>query len=300
MYDVVIIGCGCAGISAAIYAKRSNMKVCIIEYDTPGGQINKTSTVENYPGYKKIDGPTLAYNMFEQLQSLNVEYKYGKVTNIENYEDKKLVITDKEKIETKNIIIASGRIPKKLGIKNEDKLSDKGISWCAICDGNLYKDKNVAIIGGGNSALEESLYLGNIANHVTIINRSDKLRGDNILQEKVKNKDNIEIIYNYKPIEFIAKNNILSGINIVNNETRENKELMVDGAFIFIGYAPATEFCKDLNITDENGYIIVNDEMETNIKGIYACGDVIKKNLYQIVTATSEGAIAIVSIKNYK
>ena len=186
MYDVIIIGCGCSGISAAIYAKRSNMNVLIIESDAPGGQINKSSFIENYPGYDKIDGPSLAFKMFEQLQKLNVDYKYGTVNDIKLEENKKIVVTNKGVFETKTIIIASGRKPKKLNIENEERLSGNGISWCAICDGNLYKNKNVAIIGGGNSALEESLYLSDIANKVTIINRSNKLRGDRFLQEKVK------------------------------------------------------------------------------------------------------------------
>lgn len=299
MYDVVIIGCGCAGISAAIYAKRSNMNVLIIESDAPGGQINKSSIIENYPGFESVDGPSLAYNMFNQLQKMNVEYKYGEVIDIQVENDKKIVVTNKEKFETKTIIIASGRIPRKLNIENEDKLSGKGISWCAICDANLYKNKDVVVIGGGNSAAEESLYLSKIASSITMINRRDELRADNSLKDELNKINNIKILYNYKPIKFIAKDNKLDGIEIQNTTTNQIETLKCDGAFIFIGYEPETSFCKNLNIIDENNYIIVNEKMETKIAGIYACGDVIKKDLYQIVTSVSEGAIAATNAKKH-
>lgn len=299
MYDVVILGCGCAGISAAIYAKRSNMKVAIIENDTPGGQINKSSIIENYPGYEKVDGPSLAYHMFSQINKLKIEYYQATVKNIKIDNDKKIIITDKNEFNTKTIIIATGRRPKKLNIENEEKLTGNGISWCAICDGNLYKNKDIAIIGGGNSALEESLYLSEIANKITIINRSENLRADDKYKNEIKNKDNIDVMYNYKPIKFVEDENHLVGINIRNTLDRDEKFLEVDGAFIFIGYEPSNDFCKDLDILDNNGYIIVNDKMETKISGIYACGDIIKKDLYQIVTSVSEGAIAATSAKKY-
>lgn len=299
MYDVIIIGCGCAGISAAIYAKRSNMNVLIIEGDTPGGQINKSSTIENYPGFESIDGPSLAYNMFNQLQKMDIEYKYGKVIDIEIENDKKIVITNKDRIETKTVIIASGRKPRKLNIENEDKLSGRGISWCAICDGNLYKNKDLVVIGGGNSAAEESIYLSKIASSITILNRSNELRADDSYKNELNKIDNIKILYNYKPIKFIEKDNKLEGIEIKNTINEQIETLKCDGSFIFVGYEPETSFCKNLNITDGNGYIIVNDKMETKIDGIYACGDVIKKDLYQIVTSISEGAIAATNAKKH-
>jgi len=299
MYDVVIIGCGCAGISAAIYAKRSNMNVLVIECDTPGGQINKSSIIDNYPGFESIDGPNLAYNMFNQLSKMDIQYKYGKVIDIKIEDDKKIVITDKEKFETKTIIIASGRTPKKLNIENEDKLSGKGISWCAICDGNLYKDKDIVVIGGGNSAIEESIYLSKIVKSVTILNRRDELRADEKYKEELKKINNIKILYNYKPIKFIEENNILNGIKIQNIIDEQIEILKCDGVFIFIGYEPETSFCKDLGITNEKNYIIVNEKMETKIDGIYACGDVIQKDLYQIVTSISEGAIAATNAKKH-
>ena len=188
MYDVIIIGAGVAGISAAIYAKRSNMNVLLIEKDSPGGQINKTSTIENYPGFTSIQGPELAFKLFEQLQTLNIEYKALEVQKILDNKEYKTVVTNKDEYKTKTVIIATGRTPKKLGKENEDKLYSRGISFCSICDGNLYRDKNIAIIGGGNSAAEEGLYLSEIAAHLTIINRSNKLRADESMVNELKEK----------------------------------------------------------------------------------------------------------------
>lgn len=299
MYDVVIIGCGCAGISAAIYAKRSNMKVVVIENDSPGGQINKSSIIENYPGFESIDGPSLAYHMFSQINKLKIEYRQASVTDIKIVDNQKIVITDKGEIITKTIIIATGRKPRKLNIENEEKLTGRGISWCAICDGSLYKDKNVVVIGGGNSAIEESLYLSEIANKVTIINRSDNLRADAKFRDELKNRNNIEIMYNYKPIKYVDDNNHLVGINIQNTVDRDERHIKTDGAFVFIGYEPVSGFCSHLGIVDEDGYILVNDKMETKVDGIYACGDIIKKDLYQIVTSISEGAIAATNAKKH-
>ena len=220
MYDVIIIGAGVAGISAAIYAKRSNMNVLIIEKDAPGGQVNKTSIVENYPGFTNIQGPELAYKLFEQLRSLNVEYKALEVKKIVNNEDYKTIITNNGEYKTKTVIIATGRTPKKLGKENEDKLYGKGISFCSICDGNIYKGKDIAIIGGGNSAAEEGLYLSNIASHLTIINRSDKLRADESMVKELKKRENIEILYNTEVEKFNIEDNKLSSLTLKNNEDR--------------------------------------------------------------------------------
>lgn len=299
MYDLVIIGAGASGISAAIYAKRSGLNVLIIEKEAPGGQINKTSIVENYPGYTSIKGPELAFKLFEQLQNLKIEYKSLTVLEIKNKNEYKIVVTNKDEIKTKAVIIATGRIPKKLGKKDEEKLYGKGISFCAICDASLYKDKNVVVIGGGNSAIEESLYLSNIARNVTILNRSEKLRADKKMVDMINNKDNINIMYNTEIDEFNITNDKLESINIKNKDERETKELKTDGIFVFIGYEPASKFIENLNITNSDGYIIVNEKMETKIKGIFACGDIIKKDLYQIVTASSEGAIASTFAKKY-
>ncbi len=298
MYDVVIIGAGVAGISAAIYAKRSNMNILLIEKDVPGGQINKTAEIENYPGFSSIKGPDLAFNLFDQINKLKIPYRALEVLEIVDKENYKILKTDKEEIKTKCVIIATGRIPKKLGLENEDKLYGQGISFCAICDGNLYKDKEVIVVGGGNSAIEESLYLSEIAKKVTILNRSDRLRANEEAQEEIKTKNNVFIMYD-TTIKNINVNNKKLIVDIIDKENKIENKLSVDGVFVFIGYEPSNELVKNLNITDKNGYIIVNKRMETKIQGIFACGDIIKKDLYQIVTSESEGAIAATFAKKY-
>ena len=299
MYDVIIIGAGVSGISAAIYAKRSSLKVMIIEKESPGGQVNKTAIIENYPGFVKIEGPELAYKLFEQLQNLKIEYKALEVNKIIDNIDYKTIITNKEVFKTKTVIIATGRIPKKLGKENEDKLYGNGISFCSICDGNLYKDKNIAVIGGGNSAVEESLYLSSIASNLTLIHRGENLRADKKLIDDIKSKSNINILYNTEVEKFNIDNNKLTGIEVKTKDERDSKILKIDGAFMFIGYEPASKFLETLDILDENNYVLVDNKMETKIPGIYACGDIIKKDVYQIVTAEAEGAIAAIFAKKY-
>lgn len=291
--DVTIIGMGPAGITAAIYLQRSNLNCCIIEKSTPGGLINKTSTIENYPGFNEISGPDLAYKLYDQLNKTKIKQIFEEVIEINDKKDYKEVKTNKQTIKTKTVILAIGREPKKLESTNSSALEGKGISFCSLCDGALYKGEEVAIVGGGNSALEEALYLASICKKVYILNRSEKLRGDEILKNKVLNTKNIEIRYLSKVKEFNEESNKLKSITILENNIE--KELLVKACFIFIGYAPATNFLKNLAILDEKGYIIVDENGRTAINGIYAAGDIIKKDLYQIITASSEGAKAAVS-----
>lgn len=288
IYDLTIIGAGPAGISAAIYAERSGLNVLIIEKGIPGGLINFTNIVENYPGYSSISGPDLANEFKKHLDSLDVTYIRDEVIKIEAFETKK-IITKKNEYLTKTIILAIGRSPKKIGLENEEKFFGYGISYCSLCDAMLFKEKNVAIYGGGNSAFEEGLYLAKFAKNVIILNRGKSLRAENILQEKIAVVDNIQVI-NECTITKINGVNKLESIEINENET-----LNIDGLFIYIGYEPATSFIKSLDICDERGYINVNDEYETKINGIFAVGDVNKKNIYQIVTAVAEGATAAVN-----
>lgn len=293
-YDVAIIGGGPAGITAAIYIKRAELSCCIIEKEMIGGQINKTSTVENYPGYNQISGPDLAMKFFDQINNLNIEQIYNEVISIEDgNEYKKIKLNNSEIIEAKQIILAIGRSPKKFDNKNFKRLEGNGISFCSLCDGNLYKNEDVSIVGAGNSALEESLYLSDICKTVTIIARTSDLRGDNILIDKVKEKDNIKVIYDSVVEDFIGEDGILEKVLIKTND--EIKELKTKACFIFIGYEPATNFLKNLDILDEKGYIIVDEEKRTSVKGIYAAGDVVNKEAFQIVTAASDGALAAVT-----
>lgn len=299
-YDVAIIGAGPAGITAAIYLKRANLNCLIIEKEMPGGQLNKSSIIENYPGYTKVTGPDLAQKFYEQINNLEIKQIFSEVIDIENKETEKVItLKNGDTITATSIILAVGRKPKKLESRNSDKLEGKGISFCSLCDGNLYKNQDVSIVGAGNSALEEALYLAEICKTVTIINRNDNLRGDNILIERIDKKENIKIINNATVETFNDKDGILESVTI--KENNEEKELKTKACFIFIGYEPATNFLKKLEILDEKGYIIVDQQRKTPIKGIYAAGDVIKKDAFQIVTAASDGALAAIScIKDQK
>lgn len=292
-YDVIVIGMGPAGITAAIYLKRANLNCLIIEKNTPGGLLNKTSTVENYPGIIQITGPDLAYKFYEQLNAQQIPQKFEEVKEIIDVNDYKKVVTNKGEYTAKKVIIAIGREPKKLKNTNEERLEGKGISFCSLCDGALYKNEEVSIVGGGNSALEEALYLSDICKKVTIINKSNSLKGDSILIDKVNDKENIEVINNSEVKEFHGKNDKLEYVTLKTD--KEDKDLYVKACFIFIGYEPATKFLKNLDILDEKGYINVDETRRTKIKGIYAAGDIVKKEAYQIITASSDGAIAAVS-----
>lgn len=289
-FDCIIIGAGISGCTAAIYLKRAGLNILMLEKKAIGGQIINTSEIENYPTITSTDGFTFSENLKKQIKNLNIEIKYEEVLDIKN-NDVKEVVTKNNTYLTKNIIIATGRIPRKLDLENENNLLGKGISYCATCDGFFYKNKNVAILGGGNSALEAAIYLSKICNNVTIINRSEKLRADYELINEVKNLNNIKIIYNEQIKELKENNGYLDSL-ILNNQT-----LKVDGLFIYIGLIPTLPFIKNINLNLENGYILVDNKMKTNIDGIYACGDIIKKDLYQIITAASEGAIAASNIK---
>lgn len=295
MYDSIIIGMGIAGISAAIYAKRSGNNVLMIEKMRPGGIINTIDKIENYPGFKTISGPDFAFQLFEQVNNLKIPYKMEEVINVSVENDIKIVRTNKETYQAKNILIATGRSPIFLGLPNEEALIGKGISTCALCDGYLYKGKEIAVVGGGNSALQEALYLSNIVEKIYLIHRRDEFRGEKSLVEQIKEKENIEILYNSQVTELKEKNNELKSIVI-----NEEKELDVKAMFVYIGYAPKTEFVSELGITNPAGYINVDDNYETTIPGIYAAGDIIVKKVYQIVTAASEGATAAIRFSRKK
>lgn len=294
-FDCIIIGAGVAGMTSALYLKRAGINVLVIEKQYVGGQINKTYTIQNYPGFKEIDGPTLAISIEEQLKNLNVPILYDEVLEIKEDNEYKKVITKKEELLSKSIIIATGKEERKLNIPLEKELVGKGISYCATCDGNFFKNESVAVVGAGNTAMEDSLYLSNICSKVYLINRSDNFhKADNILLDQVKRKENISIITNSVITTLLQNDDKLQGI-IINNKD----EIKINGLFIVIGSVPNIEFAKSLNLQNDKGYIIVDNKMQTNISGIYACGDIIKKDLYQIVTAASDGAIAANSVKKY-
>lgn len=290
-YNTVIIGSGVAGMTAAIYLKRARKSVCILENGVPGGQITLTSAVENYPGFKSISGSDLALNIYNQVLDLGVDYIYKKACKVEVVNDKIKILTPDAEITANNLIIATGRSPRKLEVKMEDRLIGNGVSFCATCDSSLYKNKKVAVVGGGTSALEEAVYLSKICDNVTLIHRRDVFTAPESLIETVKSTKNINIITNSVVKEFETNDNKLSKI-ILEDKNKNLTEIDVDGCFEYIGQVPNTDIFKDLNILDEKGYVNVNDNYETSIPGIYAVGDCIKKDLYQVITACSDGATA--------
>lgn len=293
--DCIIVGAGIAGITAAIYLKRWGFQILLLEKNMPGGSINQTTSIENYPGMPNINGTDLSLNLYKQIQNLKINYQYSDVLSIQKDKSNFIVITDQKEFSTKTVILATGRKPRQLGLENENQLLGHGISTCATCDGPIYKDQEVCIVGGGNSALEESLYLATICKKVTIINRSSVLRADKVLQEKVNEMSNIIVLYNTKVTKLMEKENQLKSIEIQTEET--SKQIHCTGLFISIGSEPIYPSIDGLKTN--NNYIIVNDKMQTNIDGICACGDIIKKELYQMITAASEGAIAANTTKNY-
>lgn len=292
-YEAIIIGSGIAGMTTAIYLKRGGINPLIIEESAPGGQLNRITTIENYPGYLKINGPELTEEIYKQVSALDIEYLFDKVIKVDLNKEEKEITTINNKLTCKYLVIATGRLSKKL-FKNDDDYAGKGISYCALCDGSLYKKKNVAVVGGGNSALEESLYLSEICNKVTLIHRNDSFRGDKTLVDQVLSKKNIDCVYNSNITEYNIENGKLTSVLLDNGNKIE-----VSGLFISIGSVPSTDI---FDVTKEKGFIIVDDECMTNINNVYACGDVIKKNVYQLTTAASEGTIVAYSIikKNKK
>ena len=292
-YDIIIIGSGIAGMTAAIYLKRGGLNPLIIEENTPGGQLNKINMIENYPGFKQTDGPTLAAEIFSQVRNLDVEYLFDKVIKVDLKKERKEIVTNGTTLYCKYLVIATGRLSKKL-FNDDDRYIGKGISYCALCDGNLYKNKNVVVVGGGNSALEEALYLSDICNKVTVIVRGDKFKGEESLIKRVLEKDNIKCMYNCNVTEYNIENNKLVSIKLDN-------ELIIntDGLFISIGSVPSADI---FDVEKENGFIIVDNDCKTNIENVYACGDVINKNVYQLTNAAAEGTIVANSIikKNKK
>lgn len=290
IYDLIIIGMGPAGVSAAIYAKRAGLNILCLDKAMIGGYLNYIDRVDNYPGLFGVSGPDFAFKLYEHIKELDIEFKNENVVSVIN-DDVKIVKTNSNEYLCKNIIIATGRKARELGLENESKLKGKGISNCALCDGAFYKEKIVAVVGGGNSAIQEAIHLASIAKKVYVVHRRDSFKADAILVEKLKSKTNVELVMNSNIVKLITENDRLSGIVL-----DSKKEISVDGLFTYIGFVPSTEFAFKLDITDENGYIIVNSNFETDKNGIYAVGDIIKKDIYQVSTAVADGVVAAVKV----
>lgn len=293
MYDLIIVGLGAAGISAAIYAKRSNLKVLCLEKGMPGGIINYIDKIDNYPALPNISGADLSYKLYEHLMSLDIEYKLETVLNVSKEQDIFEIKTKEATYKAKKVIIASGRKARKLGLPNEEKLLGRGISYCAVCDGAFFKNQTIAVVGSGRSAVQETLYLSNFAYKIYMLIRKDKLKVEQPLLEKLQAKKNVEIIYN-ATVTSLNGEEKLSSLTI----NKENKEenLEVSGLFIYIGYEPNIAYLSNFNIFDNEGYIKVNDKYETGISGLYAVGDNVKKDYYQIITAMYEGTVASLNV----
>lgn len=299
MKDLIIIGAGPAGMSACLYATRAGVDVLMLDAGAPGGKLNVSAEIENWPGTKKKTGPELAYEMYEHALSFGGKQEYGEVINVIDHGEHKEVITNEQSLLAKTVLIATGTKERKMNIPLEEQLTGHGVSYCAVCDGPFFKGDEVAVIGGGNSALEEAVYLTKFASKVHLIVRRDVFRADKIIQDEVLNNDNIQVHFLKKPHHLIEKNNKVDKLALEDSKTGEITELSVKAVFPFVGLDPITEFVKDLGITDESGYIITDEMMQTKISGIYAAGDVRKKVLRQVVTATNDGAIAGQQIAHY-
>ena len=298
LYDVLIVGSGPAGITAAIYAKRANLKVAMFEKDTPGGQLSKYNEIENYTGAKKVAGYELATNMIDHAYQLDIEVIYEEVSEIKLDENKKIVVTNNKTYESKAVIIATGNVPRRLGVENEDALAMNGISWCAICDGPLYKGRKVVVIGGGNSAVEEASYLATLATHVTVVQNLADLTADKKAQTILKQMKNVDIKYETVVNKFLKDENGLTGVQLKNKDGKL-EVIDADGVFEYIGLVPVTDMVKNLHITNQQGYIETNEKMETKVKGIYGAGDVVVKQIRQVITAAADGAIAAQNVLRY-
>ena len=299
IYDVIIIGGGPAGMSAAIYAARARLKTLIIEKAGCGGQIAITDHLENYPGFETgINGFELAVKMQTQATAFGTEITYGEVLSVEVEGNIKRVVLQDKVFETKTIIIASGAAFKKLNVPGEEEFIGKGVSYCATCDGPFFRNKEIAVVGGGDSALQEALYLTKFASKVNLIHRRNEFRAAKILQEKVLENEKISVILD-SVVEEICGTQMLESLKVKNVKTENISNLSVSGVFLFVGWQPNTKFLENSRINLDNGYIVTDENMKTNIDGVFACGDVRKKQLRQVVTAASDGAMSAISAQYY-
>lgn len=299
LYDVIIIGNGPAGLTAAIYGMRAGLKTLVLS-DNPmsGGQIATTYEVDNYPGLPKIGGMELGDKFEEHAKALGAEFRQASVSSIEDHGDTKVVVTDKENLETKTVVISIGADHSKLGVPGEKELTGMGVSYCATCDGAFFRNRVVAVVGGGDVALEDAIFLSRFASKVYLIHRRDAFRGAMVLQEQVKANEKIEIIYDTVVDEVVGKDTV-ECLRLSNKKTGEQWELPVNGVFMAVGTKPNVVGIQGLPEQDEKGYLIAGEDCATSIPGIYAAGDVRTKQLRQVITAAADGANAITSIEKY-
>ncbi|KOS64080.1 thioredoxin-disulfide reductase [Lysinibacillus sp. FJAT-14222] len=299
IYDVVIIGAGPAGMTAAVYTSRANLSTLMIERGIPGGQMASTEEVENYPGFDTVLGPELSTKMFDHAKKFGAEYAYGDVTEIIDGEEYKTIKSGAKEYKTRAIILSTGAEYKKMGVPGEKELGGRGVSYCAVCDGAFFKQKNLVVVGGGDSAVEEGVYLTRFADKVTIVHRRDKLRAQKILQDRAFANEKIDFIWNSTVKEINEADGKVGSVTLQSTLDGTESDFAADGVFIYIGMLPLTKPFESLGILNDAGYILTNENMETTVPGIFAAGDVREKSLRQIVTATGDGSIAAQAVQHY-
>ena len=299
-YDLIIIGGGAAGLTAAIYARRAGLKTLVLESYAPGGKLIKTFELENWPGIKSVNGSQLAFDIYEQAMALGTAYLYEKVNDLKLQGKDKIVCCESgQSFAAPAVIIATGTVERMLNIPNEEEMIGHGVSLCAVCDAAFYRNKSVIVVGAGNAAFEESLYLAEFASDITILARSDRYVAEQITQDKVAANPKIRVLPWRIAQEILVEDGKVAGMRVLNKETGEEEIFKASGVFPYIGADPVTDFVKDLGITNENGYLEVAPDMSTQLDGIYGAGDVCAKVLRQVVTATNDGAIAAQSVIKY-
>ncbi len=298
MYDIVIIGAGPAGLSAAIYGQRAGKKTLLIDAKGFGGQIINTPEVENYPGIKKVSGLELATNLYEQATELGAEIVYEKAVGIEDTGASKKVKTESAVHETKSVIIATGAKNRPMGLENEEKYTGAGVSYCATCDGAFFRGRDVAVIGGGNTALEDAEVLSGIADKVYLIHRRDQFRGEEANVKRLREKDNVEFVLNSVPVELVG-DTMISGLKVKNVKTEEVITLLVQGVFVAIGQMPDNKDFADVAGLNDKGYVVAGEDCLTATPGIFTAGDCRTKKVRQLATAAADGAVAALAAVEY-
>ncbi|MGG1442042.1 thioredoxin-disulfide reductase [Brevibacillus laterosporus] len=298
IYDVIIAGAGPAGMTAAVYTSRANMSTLMLERGIPGGQMANTEDIENFPGFTSILGPDLSNKMFEHAQKFGAEYQYGDIKEIRDDNPYKTVVVGDKEYKAKSIIVATGAEHRLLGAPGEKEYSGRGVSYCAVCDGAFFRNKELVVVGGGDSAVEEAIFLTRFATKVTIIHRRDEFRAQKIIQKRAFENEKIHVIWD-TVVKEIRGDNVVTGVLLENVKTGEQTEYPTNGVFIYVGMDPLTEAVKNLGITNEGGYIPTDELMRTNVEGVFAAGDVREKLLRQVVTATGDGSIAAQNAQIY-
>ena len=299
-YDVIIIGAGPGGMTTALYASRANLKVVMLDRGAYGGNLNNTASIVNYSGFKDVQGPELAEKMYQGATQFGAEYAYGTVTKVEVDGANKKVTTDMgETYVAPVVVIGTGSDQRKLGVPGEEEFGGRGVSYCAVCDGAFFKGKHLVVVGGGDSAVEEGLYLTQLASKVTVLVRRGELRAQPMLQDEAKKNPKMEFVFNTSVTEIMGDDVKVTGVITHNNETGEDGELAADGVFIYVGNIPLTKPFADLGILDDQGWVKTDTVMRTSIPGIYAIGDVRETPLRQIATAVGDGAIAGQQVYQY-